>query len=131
MFIYIHILSYYKLFLYFNLCLRVVLDSLIMFIYIHILSYYKLFLYFNLCLRVVLDSPIMFIYIHIHSDYKLFLYFNLCLRVVLDSLSCSFTIISFLTTSCYSTLICVYVWWVVYHVHLQSYPFLLQAVTLP
>jgi hypothetical protein len=27
-----------------------------MFIYIHILSYYKLFLYFNLCLSVKLDS---------------------------------------------------------------------------
>ena len=27
-----------------------------MFIYIHILSYYKLFLYFNLCLSVMLDS---------------------------------------------------------------------------
>jgi hypothetical protein len=47
MFIYIHIVSYYKLFLY--------LDSL-MFIYIHILSYYKLFLYFNLCLGVKSDS---------------------------------------------------------------------------
>ena len=49
MFIYIHILSYYKLFLYINLCLSVKLDSL-MFIYIHILSYYKLFLNFNLYL---------------------------------------------------------------------------------
>jgi hypothetical protein len=28
----------------------------LMFIYIHILSYYKLFLYFNLCLSVMLDS---------------------------------------------------------------------------
>ena len=27
-----------------------------MFIYIHIISYYKLFLYFNLCLSVKLDS---------------------------------------------------------------------------
>jgi len=77
-----------------------------MYIYIHILSYYKLLLYFNLCLRVVLDSLIIFIYIHIHSDYKLFPYFNVCLRVVLDSLSCSFTFISFLTTSCSFTLIC-------------------------
>jgi len=38
MLIYIHNLSYYKLFFYFNLCLNVMLDSL-MFIYIHILSY--------------------------------------------------------------------------------------------
>jgi hypothetical protein len=42
MFIYIHILSYYKLFLHFNLYLSVMFDSLsLMFIYIHILSYYK------------------------------------------------------------------------------------------
>ena len=55
MFIYIHILSDYKLFLYFNLYLSVMLDSL-MLIYIHILSYYKLFLYFKLYLSVMLDS---------------------------------------------------------------------------
>jgi hypothetical protein len=45
--------------------------------------------------------------IHILSYYKLFLQFNLCLSVMLDSLSCSFTSISFLTTSCSFTLICV------------------------
>jgi hypothetical protein len=28
----------------------------LVFIYIHILSYYKLFLYFNLCLSVMLDN---------------------------------------------------------------------------
>ena len=64
MFIYIYILSYYKLFLYFNLCLSVKLDFVskckvgesLMFIYIYILSYYKLFLYFNLCLSVKLES---------------------------------------------------------------------------
>jgi hypothetical protein len=39
MFIYIHIFSYYKLFLDFNVCLNVMLDSLSMFIYIHILYY--------------------------------------------------------------------------------------------
>ena len=39
----------------------------------------------------------------------LFLYFNLCLSVMLDSLSCSFTSISYLTTSCSFTLICVQV----------------------
>jgi hypothetical protein len=51
----------------------------------------------------------MFIYIHILSYYKLFLYFNLCLSVMLDDLSCSFTSISFLTTICSFTLICVQV----------------------
>jgi hypothetical protein len=35
-----------------------------MFIYLDILSYYKLFLYINLCLSVKLDS-LMFIYTHI------------------------------------------------------------------
>jgi hypothetical protein len=53
------------LFIYFNLYLSVMMDSL-MFIYIHILSYYKLFLYFNLYLSVMMDS-LMFIYIHILS----------------------------------------------------------------
>jgi hypothetical protein len=49
-------------------------DQYLMFIYIHILSYYKLFLYFNLCLSVMLDDQyLMFIYIHILSYYKLFL----------------------------------------------------------
>ena len=62
-----------------------------------ILSYYKLFLYINLCLSVKLDS-LMFIYIDILSYYKLFLYINLCLSVKLDSLWWSFTSISFLTT---------------------------------
>jgi hypothetical protein len=38
MFIYIQIISYYKLFLYFNLCQGVKFDSL-MFIYIQIISY--------------------------------------------------------------------------------------------
>jgi hypothetical protein len=79
MFINIHIFSYYKLFLYLNFYLSVMLDILsfsftsisflttscsltlsyvymckvgqsLMFIYIHIFSYYKLFLYLNLCL---------------------------------------------------------------------------------
>jgi hypothetical protein len=35
-------------------------------------------------------------------------YFNLCLSVVLGNLSCSFTSISFLTTSCSFTLICAF-----------------------
>jgi hypothetical protein len=46
----------------------------------------------------------MFIYIHILSYYKLFLYFNVCLSVMWDSLSCSFTSIFFLTTSCHERL---------------------------
>jgi len=46
----------------------------------------------------------MFIYIYILSYYNLFLYFILCLSVMLDSVSCLFTSISFLTTSCSFTL---------------------------
>ena len=42
----------------------------------------------------------MFIYIHILSYYKLFLFLNVCPSIMLDSLSCSFTSIFFLTTSC-------------------------------
>jgi hypothetical protein len=42
------------------------------------------------------------------------LYLNLCPSVLLDSLSCSFISISFLTTSCSFTLICVQVYcWIV------------------
>ena len=101
MFIYIHTLSYYKLFLYFNLCLGVILDHFscsFTSIYIYILSCYKLFLYFNLCLGVILDHfscSFTSIYIYILSCYKLFLYFNLCLGVMLDHFSCSFTSISY------------------------------------
>jgi hypothetical protein len=62
----------------------------------------------------LLDS-LMFIYIHTLSYYKLFLYFNLSSSVLLDSLSCSFTLIS----------VQVYCW-IVSHVHLHPYPFLLQ-----
>jgi hypothetical protein len=75
------------------------------FVYIHILSYYKLFLYFNVsgCWQ-----SLMFVYIHIIFSYnRLFLYLNLWPSVMLDSLSSSFTSISFLTTSCFFTLICV------------------------
>jgi hypothetical protein len=49
--------------------------------------------------RNLTGPKIMFINIHILSYYKLFLYFTLCLSVKLDSLSCSFTSISFCTTS--------------------------------
>jgi hypothetical protein len=49
----------------------------------------------------------------------------------LDSLSCSFTSISFLTTSCSFTLICVLVEYLdISHVPLHPYPFFLQAVPL-
>ena len=67
-----------------------------MYIDTHILSYYELFLYVNVCLSVLLDS-LMFIYIYILSYYKPFLYFNLCLNVIFDNLSCTFTSISVLT----------------------------------
>ena len=127
MFIYIHHISYCKLFLYFKLCLSVMLDSLscsftsITFLYFTLICASCFFT--NLCLSVMLDSSLMFIYIH-HISYcklfllmfiyihhisycKLFLYFNLCLNVMLDSFSCSFTSITFLTASCFFTLICV------------------------
>ena len=54
MFIYIHIISYYKLFLYF--ISKCNIGQSLMFIYIHIISYYKLFLYFNMCLSVKSNS---------------------------------------------------------------------------
>ena len=57
--------------------------------------------YSNLCLKCNVGLSHMFIYIYILSNYKLF---NLCLSVMLDCLTCSFTSISYLTTSC---LICV------------------------
>ena len=57
MFIYSHIMSYYKL--YFNMCLSV--SESLMFIYSHIMSYYKL--YFIMCLSV--SESLMFIYIHL------------------------------------------------------------------
>jgi hypothetical protein len=44
-----------------------------------------------------------------HNYIQLFLYFNMCLSVMLNSISCSFTSISFLTTSYSFTLICVQV----------------------
>ena len=61
--------------------------------------------YFNLCLSVMLDSlSCSFTSISFLTTSCSF-YFNLCLSVMLDSLSCSFTSISFLTTSCSFTLI--------------------------
>ena len=60
--------------------------------------------YINMSINFILSLMFMFIYIYIISFYKLFLFFNLCLSVILDSLSCSFTSISFLTTSCSFTL---------------------------
>jgi hypothetical protein len=69
----------------------------------------------------------MFNYIHILSYFKLFLSFHLCISVM-DILSCSIISISFFTSSCSFTLICTQVWWIVYHVHLHLYSFLLQTV---
>jgi hypothetical protein len=98
-----------------------------MLVYIHILSYYKLFLYFSLYLSDMLDS-LMLVYTHICSYYKLFFYFGLFLSDMLDSLSCLFTPLSFFTTNCSFTLVCVYViCWIVSHARLHPYPFLLQA----
>ena len=135
MFIYIHILSFYKLFIYFNLCLSVILDSLLcsfisisflstscsftlicVLVYYWIVSHVHLYPYPFLLQTVPLlyfvskcsvGYSLMFIYIHILSYYTLFLYFTLCLSVMLDTLSCSYTSIFFLTTSCSFTLLCV------------------------
>jgi hypothetical protein len=116
------------------------------FIYIYILSYYKLFLYFNLCLRVMSNSLLSsftsisflttscsftlicgkgtacskkrygckwtwetirhysFTQINVH---ELLVVRKDILRVMSNSLLSSFTSISFLTTSCSFTLICV------------------------
>ena len=133
MFIYIHIISYYKLFLYYTLCLSVMLDTLSCSYIFHFLLQAVPLL--TLCLSVMLDTlnvhihphsvllqavpllyfvskcnvgySLMFIYIHIISYYKLFLYYTLCLSVMLDTLSCSYTSTFFLTTSCSFTLLCV------------------------
>ena len=123
MFIYIYILSNYKLF---NLCLSVMLDCLTC-------SFTSISYLTTSCLicvlRVMLDClscsftsisylttsylfvskcnvglSHMFIYIYILSNYKLF---NLCLSVMLDCLTCSFTSISYLTTSCLICVLCV------------------------
>ena len=69
-----HIMLYRRtaiiaLFLYFNLCLSVMLDSLSC-------SFYS-----NMCLSVMLDNL------------SCSFYSNLCLSVMLDGLSCSFTLI--------------------------------------
>jgi hypothetical protein len=108
MFIYIHIISYYKLFLYFTLCLSVMLDTLSCSYtpYPFLLQAVPLLYFVSNC---NVGYSLMFIYIHILSYYKLFLYFTLCLSVMLDTLSSSFTSISFLTTSCSFTLVYVFV----------------------
>ena len=127
LFTYVHIHSYYKLFLYSDVCLCVMLDSISCSFHIRIISYYRLFIYFNLCLYVMLDSLSWFLYIHVLSYYKLFLHINLCLCVKFDSLSCSFTPIPFLTTGCSFTLICVQMLCCkVSRLHLCTYSFVLQ-----
>ena len=130
MFIYIHIRSYYMLFLYFNLFLRVMLDSLsCLFTSISVLitcCSFALTYFLEWCWIV---SHVYFI--HIRSYYMLFLFFNLFLIVMLDSLSCLFTSISVLITCCSFTLTCFLEWcWIVSHVYLHPYPFLLHAVPL-
>jgi hypothetical protein len=69
----------------------------LMFIYIQILSHYKLFPYINLCLKCNVGPSLMFIYIHIRFYYMLFHSFNWCLSVMLDSLSYECMSVSFLT----------------------------------
>jgi len=68
-FIHTHILSQYKLFLYFNLCLSVKFEQSLVFIYTHILSY-KLFLYFNMCLNKIVEQSLMFPNITVLSYYR-------------------------------------------------------------
>ena len=65
-----------------------------MFIYIHILSYYKLFLYFNLCLSVMLDS-LSCSFTSISFLTITYFFTLSCVSVMLDSLSPSFTSIYF------------------------------------
>ena len=108
MFIYIHIFSYYKLFFYLNFYLSAMLDSLsCSFTSISFLttSCSLTLSYVYMC---KVGQSLMFIYIHIFSYYKLFLYLNLCLNAMLHSLSCLFTSITFLNTSCSLTLRYVY-----------------------
>ena len=108
MFINIQIFSYYKLFLYLNLCLSVILDSLsCLFTSISFLTT-SCSLTLSYVYMYKVGQSFMFIYIHICSYYKLFFYLNFYLSAMLDSLSCSFTSISFLTTSCSLTLSYVY-----------------------
>jgi hypothetical protein len=130
MFIYIHHMSYCKLFLYFNLCLSVMLDSFscsftsITFLTascckstwetIQHYTYKQINVKQQLAVRNVMEVNEHKRLSNITLRHKLkyrnslqFLYFNLCLSVMLDSLSCSFTSITFLTASCFFTLICV------------------------
>ena len=80
-----------------------------MFIYIHILYYYKLFLYFNLCLSKMLDS-LLCSFTSI-SFITTSCSFNVCLSVTLNSVSCSFTSISFITNMNTG---CIDLFWYVY-----------------
>ena len=128
MFIYIHIRSYYMLFLDFSLFLRVMLCSLsCLFTSISVLitcCSFTLTCFLEWCWIV------SHVYLHPYrSYYMLFLDFNLFLRVMLDSLSCLFTSISVLITCCSFTLTCFLEWCcVVSHVYLHPYLFLLHAV---
>jgi hypothetical protein len=108
MFIYIYILSYYKPFLYFNLCLTVMLDSLSCLLASISFLTTSCSLTLSYVYMCTVGESLMFININIFSYYKLFLYLNLCLSAMLHSLSCLFTSITFLNTSCSLTLRYVY-----------------------
>jgi hypothetical protein len=108
MFIYIYILSYYKPFLYFNLCLTVMLDSLSCLLASISFLTTSCSLTLSYVYMCTVGESLMFININIFSYYKLFLYLNLCLNAMLHSLSCLFTSITFLNTSCSLTLRYVY-----------------------
>ena len=135
MFSYINILSYYKLFLYFNLCLSVMLDSLSC--SVTSISFeprsWRGILDTTLCDEVCQWLATGRWFSSVSSTNKTATIklkhcqkwrkipqtnqpllitscsFNLCLSVAQDSLSCSFTFIYLITTSCSFTLICVQV----------------------
>ena len=71
MFIYINILSFYKMFLYFNLCLNVMLDSTVFHVHFHLYPFLLQtvpLLYFES--KCNIGQSLMFIYIHILSYYN-------------------------------------------------------------
>jgi hypothetical protein len=120
MFIYIHILSYYKLFLYFNLCLNMDVNehervSNITLRhklkcgnneFIAVLHFTVKYLFGQVDKSLLKQFPFCVLVHAVQYINSLFPHFNLCLSVMLDTLSCSFTSISFLTASYFFTLIC-------------------------
>jgi hypothetical protein len=148
MFIYIHIRSYYMLFLYFNLFFRVMLDSLsCLFTSISVLitcCSFTLTCFLEWCCIVshvylhpttqhhsmkqakVKEQHVIRTDMDVNKHERLH---NITLRnKLLDSLSCLFTSISVLITCCSFTLTCFLEWCcVVSHVYLHPYLFLLHA----